>query len=374
MRIAINTRFLLSHKMEGFGWYTYEIVRRIVENHPEHDFIFFFDRPYDEKFVFGGNVTPVVLGPQARHPFLFYIWFEFSVKKALKKYNADIFFSPDGYLSLSSKVKQIITIHDINFEHNPKDVGWLVRKYLCHFFPKFAKKADHILTVSDYSKNDISKAYAIPSEKITSIWNSASDIFRPLEASEREETLDLFANGKPYFLFVGALSPRKNIQRLIQAFQLFKVQNPSNETQLLIVGEELWNKATANLKIEEHVKKQIHFTGYVNLKDLALLMGAAKVFTYVPYFEGFGIPLVEAMKCGTPILAGNKTSLPEVANDAALYCDPFDVEDIAAKLTLLESDDAQQQMLSQKGLERAKLFSWDESAKAIWEVICSFEK
>ena len=80
------------------------------------------------------------------------------------------------------------------------------------------------------------------------------------------------------------------------------------------------------------------------------------------------------MKCGTPILAGNKTSLPEVANDAALYCDPFDVKDIAAKLTLLESDDAQQQMLSQKGLERAKLFSWDESAKAIWEVICSFEK
>ena len=98
MRIAINTRFLLSHKMEGFGWYTYEIVKRIVENNPEHDFIFFFDRPYDKQFVFGKNVTPVVLNPQARHPFLFYIWFEFSVKKALKKYNADIFFL-SGWLS-----------------------------------------------------------------------------------------------------------------------------------------------------------------------------------------------------------------------------------------------------------------------------------
>ena len=99
MRIAINTRFLLPTKMEGFGWYAYEVVSRIVKNHPEHEFIFFFDRKFDEKFVFADNVTPVVIHPQARHPFLFYIWFEFSIKRALKKYKADIFLSPDGYLS-----------------------------------------------------------------------------------------------------------------------------------------------------------------------------------------------------------------------------------------------------------------------------------
>ena len=155
MRIAINTRFLLTHKMEGFGWYTFEIVKRLVENHPEHTFIFFFDRAYDERFIFGENVTPVVLKPQARHPILFKIWFDRSVTKALKKHKADIFFSPDGYLSLRTEIPQIGVIHDINFEHFPEDLPKSPRNYLRKYFPKFANKANHILTVSESSKQDI---------------------------------------------------------------------------------------------------------------------------------------------------------------------------------------------------------------------------
>ncbi len=130
MRIAVNTRFLLSHKMEGFGWFTYEVVKRLVQNHPEHEFIFFFDRKYDSKYIFGDNVTPVILSPQARHPILFKIWFNYSVTKALKKYKADIFFSPDGYLSLKTEIKQISVIHDLNFEHYPQDLPSWPRKYL----------------------------------------------------------------------------------------------------------------------------------------------------------------------------------------------------------------------------------------------------
>jgi len=148
MRIAINTRFLLPHKMEGFGWYTYEIMKRLVENHPEHTFILFFDRSYDAKFVFGENVIPVVLHPQARHPILFRIWFNWSVKRALKKYRADVFFSPDGYLSLTSDLPQIAVMHDLNFEHNPKDLKPTMRKYYQTYFPRFASKAKHIITVS----------------------------------------------------------------------------------------------------------------------------------------------------------------------------------------------------------------------------------
>lgn len=140
MRIAINTRFLLSHKMEGFGWYTYEIVKRIVQNHPEHEFVLFFDRTYDKKFVFAKNAIPVVLSPQARHPILFRIWFNLSVKRALKKYNADLFFSPDGYLSLTSEVKQIGVIHDLNFEHFPQDLKPVMSRYYLKYFPKFARK------------------------------------------------------------------------------------------------------------------------------------------------------------------------------------------------------------------------------------------
>ena len=367
MRIGINTRFLLSNKMEGFGWYTFEIVRRIVKNHPEHDFVFFFDRPYDKKFVFADNVTPVVLSPQARHPILFYIWFELSIKKALKKHKIDLFFSPDGHLSLSSKVDQIAVIHDINFEHNPKDVKWLQRKYYHYFFPKFARKAKHILTVSEYSKNDISKTYNINQSKITSVWNGASELFQPLLNKSSVELK--FADGKPYFLFVGALSPRKNLKRLIEAFEIFKTTHSTSEHQLVIVGNELWKNSNSDILISESIKKQIHFTGHVALEELVQIMGAASVFTYVPYFEGFGIPLVEAMKCGTPILSGDKTSLPEVAGDAALYCDPLNVSQIAEKLAEIALDTEMQNALSKKGLERGKMFSWDKSAKETWEVI-----
>jgi glycosyltransferase involved in cell wall biosynthesis len=167
MRIGINTRFLLSEKMEGFGWYTYEIAKRLVLNHPEHEFFFFFDRTYDPKFLFASNVTPVVMRPSARHPILFIWWFEWLIPKALKKYKIDLFFSPDGYLSLSTNVAQVATIHDINFEYYPKDIPFSARLYLRYFFPRFANKARNILTVSHYSKETISKKYQIPEAKIT---------------------------------------------------------------------------------------------------------------------------------------------------------------------------------------------------------------
>ena len=371
MRIAINTRFLLPHKMEGFGWYTYEIVSRIVKNHPEHEFYFFFDRPFDPKFIFSDNVTPVVLKPQARHPFLFYIWFEFSVKKALKKHKIDLFFSPDGYLSLSSDVKQVATIHDINFEHNPEDLNWLSSKYYRKFFPKFAKKAAHILTVSDYSKEDVKSTYHIDEAKITAVWNGASSVFKPVSEEAKVETRLKYAQGKEYFLFVGALSPRKNLKRLLIAFENFKERNPENTTQFVIVGEELWKNANDEVAVSDAIKQQIHFTGHLSIEELSNVMASASVFTFIPYFEGFGIPLVEAMRCGTPILAGDRTSLPEVANNAALYCNPFDTDDIALKLEQIANDAQLRKTLSEKGLERAKLFSWEQSAEKVWDVLTS---
>lgn len=369
MRIAINTRFLLSHKMEGFGWYTFEIVKRLVENHPEHEFILFFDRRYDPKFVFGKNATPVVISPQARHPILFKIWFDFSIKRALKKYKADLFFSPDGYLSLTSDIKQVGVIHDLNFEHYPEDMKPVMRKYYLNNFPKFAKLANHIITVSEYSKQDICSKYSIPDKKVTAIWNGASEVFKPVDSATRSKIQVKYSDGKPYFLFVGAIHPRKNLQRLIPAFEKYKLNNPESDYQLVIVGTELWSNSGANLEIDPSVKAQIHFTGHLPLDQLARVIASATVFAFVPYFEGFGIPLVEAMQSGTPVLSGNQTSLPEVAGDAALYCDPFSIDDICQKLTILAQDEKLRSELSQKGLERAKLFSWDKSAEQVWEVL-----
>lgn len=371
MKIGINARFLLTSKMEGFGWYTFEITKRLVEQHPEHEFIFFFDRPFDPKFVFGSNATPVVLSPQARHPILHFLWFEGSMTRALKKHRVDVFFSPDGYLSLRTKTPQIGVIHDINFEHFPKDIPFSTRIYLRYFFPKFARKAAKIITVSAYSKQDLVATYKLPPEKITVAWNGASDLFRPLPEEQQLVVREQFTNNNPYFLFVGAIHPRKNIQRLIQAFTHFKQTDVSN-TQLLIVGTALWKQFNRTIKLDETTKNCVHFTGHLPLEDLARIMASALALTYIPYFEGFGIPLLEAMKCGTPILAGNRTSLPEVAGDAAIYCDPFNVSEITSKMHELVTNSILRASLSKKGLARSPLFSWDNAAEEVWKELEHF--
>lgn len=368
MIIGINTRFLLTTKMEGFGWYTFEISKRLVAQHPEHQFVFFFDRPFDSKFIFGENVKGVIVSPPARHPILHAIWYEFSLKKALKKHKVDVLFSPDGYLSLRSKIHQIAVIHDINFEHYPKDLPFFSRTYLRYFFPKYAKKAAKIITVSNYSKADIQQKYGIDGSKITVAWNGASELFKPISEELKSETKLNYSGGESYFIFVGAIHPRKNVQRLIDAFVTFK-KTTGSSTKLLIVGASLWRDSGFNLNLPEAIKSEIIFTGHLQLEELAKLMGSALALTYVPYFEGFGIPLLEAMQCGTPIIAGNLTSLPEVAGDAAIYCDPFNVVAISEKMILLEQSKELQQQLKEAGLKRSIDFSWDISAKIVWDEI-----
>lgn len=369
MRIAINTRFLLKGKMEGFGWFTYETVKRMVLSHPEHTFIFFFDRKYDEQYLFAENVVPVVLNPPARHPILFKIWFDYSVTKALKKHKADIFFSPDGYLSLRTNIPQIGVIHDLNFEHYPEDLPKGARKYLRTYFPKFAKKAKHIITVSEYSKQDIVKIYGIAETKITVAHNGGSEKFKPIPLAQQKFIRKKYTNGKPFFICVGALHPRKNLNRLLLAYDAFKKETQS-ETQLLIAGAPLF-KGSGPFETLEQLKHKsdIHFSGHVEFDVLTQIMGSARALTFVSYFEGFGIPMIEAMRAETPILAGNLTSLPEVGGEGAIYVDPFDINSIKEGLVEINQNEELRKKLIALGRDRAKEFTWDQSASIIWNTI-----
>ena len=152
MRIAVNTRFLIKDKLEGIGWFTYETMRRITENHPEHQFYFLFDRKPDSHFIFSQNIIPIVLSPQARHPLLWYIWFEISVKRFLKTNNIDLFVSPDGFIPLRSKTPSLGVIHDINFHHSPTGIPLLTRYYYKYFFPRFAKKLQALQPLANTQK------------------------------------------------------------------------------------------------------------------------------------------------------------------------------------------------------------------------------
>jgi glycosyltransferase involved in cell wall biosynthesis len=369
MVIAVNTRLLQKGKLEGIGWFTYETLSRIARNHPEHQFVFLFDRPYDKNFVFSENVKPLVVWPPTRHPFLWFIWFEIMVPRILKKYKADLFLSPDGYLSLSTKVKQLVVIHDINFSHRPKDLPWLASKYCNHYFPKFAKRATRIATVSNYSKEDISLTYQIGPDKIDVVYNGVNESFLPTSEEEKEAARLKYAGGKPYFLFIGSLHPRKNISGLLRAFEVFR-SSTNSEIKLVIAGGEMFKTADITKTFEAmSFKNEVIFTGRLAVEDLHQVLGAALALVFVPYFEGFGIPVIEAMSAGVPVICSNTSSLPEVGGDAVLYVDPHNREQIKDAMTQISEDEFLRTKLIEKGWEQQQKFSWDKSAKFLWESI-----
>ena len=367
MKIVVNTRLLLKDRLEGIGWFSFETLKRITSAHPEVDFVFLFDRPYAEEFIFGENIVPVVIPPQARHPILFYIWFEFAVKYQLKKQKADLFLSPDGYLPLSTEVKSVAVIHDLNFEHYPKDVPFRDRMYYHRFFPKFAEKASRIATVSEYSKSDIIQSYGIQESKIDVVYNGANLGFIPLGEEEKRFVRQKYTGGSPFFIFIGSLHPRKNMARLFKAFDAFIEKNGA-EMRLLIVGQKKnWTSEIENAFLAMKNKEYVVFTGRMLSEELHTVLASAFALAYVPYFEGFGIPIMEAFYCGTPVITSNITSMPEISGDAACLVDPFSVESITNGLEKVYKDPVYRMDLIQKGNERKNLFTWDRSASLLWD-------
>jgi glycosyltransferase involved in cell wall biosynthesis len=369
MRIAVNTRLLLAGKLDGIGWFTYETFKRITQSHPEHEFIFMFDRPYSQEFIFSDNILPVILHPQARHPVLWYAWFEYSVPAALQKYDADIFISPDGYLSLKTSVPSLAVIHDINFHHRPEDLPYLTRLFYRNFFPLYAKKSEIIVTVSEYSRQDICKSYDIPPEKVHVVNNGANPLFRPLSRDEILKVRNTYTGGNPYFIFIGNLHPRKNVPRLLQAYDIFR-EKFTGDYRMVIVGEKMFMTS----EIEKVLKQMKHameivFTGWLDPESLCMVTGGATALTFVPLFEGFGIPVVEAMYCDTPVLASNVTSLPEVAGDAVIYADPYDIQSISEQMIHIATNENLRKDLIEKGRIRRQNFSWDKTASGLWNCI-----
>jgi glycosyltransferase involved in cell wall biosynthesis len=366
MRIAVNTRLLLSGKMDGIGWFSYETLKRITQQHPEHEFFFIFDREPSKEFIFADNVTPIVTHPQARHPILYYLYFEWGIPPVLKKIKPDLFLSPDGWLSLSTKVNSMAVIHDLNFVHNPEYLPWSYRKYYLHYFPKFARKAKRIATVSEYTKQDIVEQYKISPDKIDVVYNGANDKYKPVGEDIKVQVRKKYTHGSPYFVFVGTLHPRKNLANLFKAFGQFKQEAPT-DVKLLIVGDKKW--WTGDIKEAYdglNCKDDVIFAGRLATEELHKVVASALAMTYVSLFEGFGIPIVESYFCGVPVITSNVTSMPEVAGDAALLVDPFSVKSISDAMLKMATDDKLRKELALKGIERGKKFSWQQSADRLW--------
>jgi len=369
LNIFVNTRLLLKNKLEGIGWFTYETLKRITTQHPEHNFIFAFDRKHSPEFIFSDNIIPVEIAPQTRHPLLYKIWFNFSIPRALRKYKADLFLSPDGCLPFSIDIPCVDVIHDINFEHYPKDLPHNYSVYYRKHFPQFARKASRLATVSEYSKQDIVSTYNIFPDKIDVVFNGVNEAYKPISAKEQRATKKKYTSGQDYFLFVSALHPRKNVANLFRAFASLKDQQPSN-TKLLIVGnKKWWNEDIESAYQQAQCKDDIIFTGRLEPLELTNVMASALALTYVSYFEGFGIPIIEAFACHTPVITSNVTSMPEVAGDAALLTDPFSPESICDAMIRISSDEDLKNSLIKKGIDRLQEFSWQKSADLLWNCV-----
>ena len=355
--------------MDGIGLFTYESFQKIVLAHPETNFIFIFDRTPHPDFIFSPNIEVKVITPQARHPWLYKIWYQYSLHRLLKRINADIFIGTDGMLPLKTRTKTLSIIHDLNFEHYPEHLPKNLSNYYCKNFPKFAQKADRIVTVSEFSKQDIINTYHIDSNKIDVVYNGPNENFKPISNKEIIFVQNKYTAEKPFFLFVGTLHPRKNLINLFKAFEQFKNTSKS-EFKLLIVGKKMWwTKEIEQTYCKSNFKNDIIFTGRVSANQLYKITAAAYALTYVPIFEGFGIPLVEAMSCGVPIITSNITSMPEVVEDAGILVDPFSVDDIAQTMLQIVNNVTRRNELSEKSKIQVKKFNWQRTANLLWDSI-----
>lgn len=369
MIIAVNTRFLLSEYVEGYGYFIYETFKRVTSAHPEHEFIFIFDRPFDKRFVFGKNVTPVVTGPAARHPLLWKFWYDVKVPAVLRKYKADVFVSCDGFCSLATKVPQCLVVHDLAFLHYPSFIKKSHLLFYKKYIPKFLAKAKSIATVSGFSKKDIITHYETEADKIDVVFSAAKEIFCPVSDAIKAEIKNKYTADKEYFVYAGAIHPRKNLMNLLKAFSVFKKRQQTN-MKLLLAGRLAWKyeSFTESLKSYKY-RDDVIMTGYIPEEELVNIIGAAYGMVYPSLLEGFGVPVLEAMQCDVPVITSDNSSMSEIAGDAALYADANSHTDIAEKMMLLYKDEKLRKELIEKGREAVKQYRWDKTASLLWQCI-----
>lgn len=365
-KIVFNCWLLRNRQLDGIGNFTVQVLKKIIQNHPEQQFDLLVDTKFINDYFDYPNVKLHKIFLPYRHPLLYIFFLEVRLPLYLKRLKPSLVISMDGFLSLSSNAKQLPVIYDLNFEHYPENLPWKNRVYYKTFFPRFVRKAKRIITISEYSKTDIAKTYHYPANKIDNVYCGISDYFFPCTNAAKIQTKNKYANGNEYFFFAGTMHPRKNILRLIEAFASFK-KNNTNNIKLVLAGHIMWDDNSIKSVTENSgIKDDIILAGRVSNEELRLLLGSCRSLVFVPVFEGFGLPVVEAWQCGAPVICSNVTSIPEVAGDAAIVVNPFDINEIAKAMQTITDDNVRNDYIS-RGQKRKELFSWARTAELFWD-------
>jgi len=338
-KAVINTRNL-SSTLSGVQRYTIELLDRLQ-----------------------GKLCPIApLRPL--HGFLGHAWEQMILPVRLK---GNLLFSPSNTGPLMVE-RQVVTIHDITPLDHPEWLNPKFARWYQFLIPRLVHKAQNVIAVSEFTKRRICDVASLKPNKVVVIYNGIDERFRPKSFEEIDQVKDALGIADfRYILTVATIEPRKNLQRLLEAWSVV-CSNLPQDVWLVVAGAKGKDIIFKNTSLKK-LPQRVYMAGHVPDEHLPALYSGALASIYVSLYEGFGLPPLEAMACGTPVLTSNVTSLPEVVGDAALMVDPYDVDAIAEGIKRLIEDDNLRKELSQKGLAHAKLFSWDRTAEVTWSVL-----
>lgn len=359
MKVGIDARGAIWYRGTGIGTYTYQLMYHLKQR-PDRDNY----RPFwpGEEYM---NLDITNQEEFNRLETSNEYWEEYFLPKALMSERTDIYHVPQNGIGLpkTKKCRQVVTIHDLIPYVYPETVGKGYLKTFLMEMPRVMDQSDRIITVSNWSKRDIEKIFGYPGEQIDVIFEAPEPFYQPLDRSIcRNFLAENYHISDNYILYVGGFSPRKNIKVLIAAFAKIR-QEVKKPIFLVLPGRRQKEQDYLDALIgAADLTEQVLFPGFVPVQHLPYFYNAAQVFVYPSYYEGFGLPPMEAMACGTPTLAARASSIPEVVEDGALLFDPYDSVELAQCIFSLLTNPEKSEELGQKGLKHAAKFSWEKTA------------
>ncbi len=362
MRIGIDAR-LVYYSQAGIGQYILRLTRELAEIDNENEFILLQSRKDKVAITSKPNFKRVSLWTPSHH------WLEqWALRAEISPLGLDVLHSPDFIPPFRRNCKSIITIHDLAFLLYPHFLTRESARYYSQI-DQAVRRTDHIIAVSENTKQDTIALLGVPEHKITVIYEAADPIFRPLDEKERlHHVKSKYAIPGDYILFVSTIEPRKNIPTLLRAYRQL-LDDYKLSVKLVIVGRRGWLSEEVFAVAEElKLTQDAFFLGRVPVEDLLYLYNGAQLLVHPSIYEGFGLPPLEAMACGTPVIVSNVSALPEVVGDASLLVDPQDVSALTVGIWRVLTDrDLRTDMIA-KGFERAKCFSWKKTARQTLDV------
>ncbi len=367
MRIGIDAR-LIHYSQAGIAQYTTHLVKALARIDPEDQFFLLQSRKEPEPLVNHPNFRRKGLWTPSHHRLEQYI-----LGLEVTRMQLDVLHSPDFIPPVrwpGANFRSVITVHDLAFLLYPNFLTPQAARYYGQI-DRAVRRADHIIAVSQSTKEDLIRLLGAPERKITVIYEAANPIYRPVDREEAwNKAKEHYPNlPEQFFLFVGTLEPRKNIPALLKAYKLLQDDYKTDQTKLVLAGRQGWLFDEIFRLVQDlHLEPHTVFLGRVPTDVLLYLYNSAIALVHPAHYEGFGLPALEAMACGTPVITTNVSSLPEVVGDAAILVSPEDVEEMAVQMWRLLSDEELRKKLGAKGLSRAASFSWDKAARETLEI------